>query len=151
MVSSCSKDPKYMKLLETFYTESIINNTKDIFVENIKEKLEVKTIYDKQKNASKSLNVFLTIRVLNLYKKYMPDFIYQHHQDFANLMSVLFLIPVLYRNELDLQKQVYIFIYRTLVPIAKNPENYNIDLRIGLLRLKIFKMMIEKCNFSRIA
>ena len=100
-----------MKLLETFYTESIINNTKDIFVENIKEKLEVKTIYDKQKNASKSLNVFLTIRVLNLYKKYMPDFIYQHHQDFANLMSVLFLIPVLYRNELDLQKQVYIFIY----------------------------------------
>ena len=151
MVASCSKDPKYMKLLEVFYKESIINNTKDIFVENIKEKGNVKMIYEKQSNSSKSLNVFLVIRVLDLYKKYLPEFIYQYHQEFANLLSILFLIPMLYRTELDLQRSIYLFIYKTLVPIAKNPENYHIDLKVGLLRLKIFKMMIEKCNFSRIA
>ena len=39
-------------------------------------------------------------------------------------------------------------IHKILVPIAKSPKSYNLQLIEGLLRLKIFKKMIEKCNFD---
>lgn len=122
-----------------------------MLIEACKAKQEdILLVYSKEANASKSLNIYLIVKVLKLFKKHMPDYIYQFSSEFVNLISTLFMIPMIFRKEFDLHKEIYLFIYKTLVPIAKNPSKYNDDLKAGLLRMRIFKNIIEKINYGKI-
>jgi hypothetical protein len=61
---------------------------------------------------------------------------------------MLFLISLAFRTNYDLQKEVYLCIYKLLLPIAKTPENYSNDLKKSLLKIRVFQRMIEKCKFD---
>ena len=80
--------------------------------------------------------------------KVNPDYLYHHSSQLHDLLSMLFLIPLAFRTETKLQKQIYIFIYRLLLPIAKNPEDYSAELKKSLLKIRVFQRMVDKCKFD---
>jgi hypothetical protein len=146
MAKSGKENPQYSELINTFYTKCIVKNTKDVLIEAVTKKN--KEVFSNEANVSKALIPWLIPRTIKAIQSVDPNFVYNHSEHFANLISVLFTIPMVLRMEFELQNEIYILIYKLLMPVAKNPEKFDTILKVGVLRMRIFKKIIEKCNFD---
>lgn len=149
LITVCSQKHKFRTIIDMLYSKAIIKNTKNLLIDSIKAgKDNIESIYSNETVSAKTMNILLIPKTLTQILKIAPDVIYINFKVFPHLISVLLLIAMCFRKEFDLQRTVYMLIYKILVPIAKSPKSYNPRLIEGLLRLKIFKKMIEKCNFD---
>jgi len=149
LITVCSQKQKFRYIIDTLYSKSIVKNTKNLLIDSIKAgKDSIEAIYSNEAVSAKTMNVLLISDTLSQILKIAPDVINVNFKVFPHLISVLLLIAICFRKEFELQRTVYMLIYKILVPIAKSPKSYNPQLIEGLLRLKIFKKMIEKCNFD---
>ena len=149
LITVWSHKSKFINIIDIIYSKAIIKNTKNLLIDSIKAgKDNIEGIYSNEIVSAKTMNVLLIPQTLSQILKIAPDIISTNVKNFPNLISILLLIAIWFRKEFELQRSVYMLIYKILVPIAKSPKSYNPQLIEGLLRLKIFKKMIEKCNFD---
>ena len=135
--------------IKIFYQQSIIRGNLDILTKAIQNGIsDPMTLYQSEKVGSSSLSVKEVPKIINLFKSTYSELLYSNPVDFCDLITMMFMIPLAFREERELQKQIYTCIYKLILPVCKNPDAYNSELTKGLLKLRIFQKMIDKINYD---
>jgi hypothetical protein len=149
LIPACYKNDKFRIIIEIIYEKLIVKQTRKILLKSIKDKKNnIRSVFTTETLASEYLNVHLIPEILKIYIKKAPDVVFKNETEFMNLMTVLLLIPMVFRGEKEYHKNVYMCIHKIINQIAKNPKRYGRKIKEDLMKLKQFKMMIEKCNFD---
>jgi hypothetical protein len=148
-IKICLKNDNLRSFIDILYHKVILKGTKDILMlANSKKKGKIDLMFDNEIAATKTMNTHIVIEILKILLKNEPDLIYGNNKRFINLITILLLLPVVFRKDVDFHKTVYLLIHKMILPIMKEPKKYSRELKEDLLTMKLFKKMIEKCNFD---
>jgi hypothetical protein len=86
--------------------------------------------------------------MIEIFLKEDPEIIYRNSRKFIELFTVLLMIPIVFREDKDFNKQVYLLLHKLALPIAKHPKRYDITIKQDMVSLMLFKQMIETCNYN---
>ena len=149
LVKTCIDNEEFTDLIDILYKKSIIKHNIDLLTAAIENKNEnLCLLYGSESVTSKTLNILIIPNILKILRKINPAYLYSNTAQLHDLISMLFLIPLAFRNEYKLQRDIYITIYKLLLPIAKNPENYSNEIKGNLLKIRVFQRMVDKCKFD---
>ena len=149
LVKTCIDNEEFTDLIDILYKKSIIKHNIDLLTAAIENKNEnLCLLYGSESVTSKTLNILIIPNILKIFRKINPAYLYSNTAQLHDLISMLFLIPLAFRNEYKLQRDIYITIYKLLLPIAKNPENYSNEIKGNLLKIRVFQRMVDKCKFD---
>ena len=144
-----AKESKFNKLIDIIFKKVIITGSSKILGEAMKEKKKnIAGVFKDETSAVKALNLFLVPEVIKFLLKSCPKSIYGSENDLMNLLAILLMIPLTFRDEKDFNKSIYMAIYKLISPIANNSEQFPESLKIKLLTFSILKQSFDKVNYE---
>lgn len=149
IISVCVKEEKFIKLIDIIIKKVLIQGSYTIINESLKNKnKKINDAFNNDSAALKGLNLNL---VPDLIKNLMKDAshkIYENEDDFMNLLTILIMIPLTYREEKLFSKNIYMAVYKLLMPIASQSDKYSLSLKSKVLNFKLLKEVFDKVNFN---
>ena len=150
VVKSCYSNKNFTPLLHQLLEDVIVKDS----IKGLKTALEagakdIKTYFNNEAIAIETMNFYILIELVNLYIVECPEIIFEKEDIFKNLMSMLLLIPCVFRGDAKLQKMVYLTILKIVVLIEQNVNDYSARIKQDLLSLKIFKKLVESVEFDK--
>lgn len=160
IIKSCVSNKEFTPFLHQLFTDVIVNGS----IKGLKTALEagakdVKSYFNNESVAVETMNFYILVDIVSLYIKECPDLIFEDAAMFKQFMTMLFLIPCVFRGDLKLQKNVYLSILKIVVLVDQSigktlqlqhssfycigKATYSKQIREHLLSLKIFKKLIE--------
>ena len=150
ILTSCYKNKEFTQflhnLLEKILVKEAIKGLKTALEGGAKE---IKTYFDSETTAVKTINFYILTDIIGLYIKECPEFIFEKEHLFKKLITALFLIATIFRSDQILQKKVYLTILKIVVMVEQNVDDYSPKIKQDLLSLKIFKDLIECINYTK--
>ena len=144
-----SNDSKFSKLIDIILRKILITGSSKILAEAMKDKKKnIAGVFQNEKSAVKALNLFLVPEVIKFMHKSCPKCIYNSENDLMNLLTILILIPLTFRDEKDFNKSIYMTVYKILSPIATNPDQFSVSLKTKILTFSMLKQSFDKVNFE---
>lgn len=125
IIEICSNNEKYNKVLDVIFKKSILLGTCNALKQANKNKNKyIKDTFNNEESALMSLNTFLIPDALKYILQQRPVLIYDP-AEFSNLMSVLLMIPITFREEKEFHKRIYMTLYKLILPFVQKPKDYN--------------------------
>ena len=104
----------------------------------------IKDTFNSEESALMSLNTFLIPDALKYILQERPVLIYDP-AEFSNLMSVLLMIPITFREEKEFHKRIYMTLYKLILPFVQKPKDYNnLDIIKSILTHPFLKDLFGK-------
>ena len=81
---------------------------------------DVKSYFNNESVAIETMNFYILADIVSLYIKEWPDLIFEDSDLFKKFMTMLFLIPCVFRGDSKLQKNVYLVILKIVVIVDQS-------------------------------
>ena len=145
IIEICSNNEKYNKVLDVIFKKSILLGTCNALKQANKNKNKyIKDTFNSEESALMSLNTFLIPDALKYILQERPVLIYDP-AEFSNLMSVLLMIPITFREEKEFHKRIYMTLYKLILPFVQKPKDYNnLDIIKSILTHPFLKDLFGK-------
>ena len=150
IIKACYSNRDFTPFLHKLIKEVIITGS----IKGLKTALEsgakeVKSYFNNESVAVETMNFYILIDIIGLYIKECPELIFELKHNFKKFLTMLFLVPCVFRSDTKLQKYVYSAILKIVVMVEQDIENYSREIKQDLLSLKIYKKLVESVNFVK--
>jgi hypothetical protein len=150
IIESCKANKEFTPFLSKLLNEVIVNGT----IKGLKTALEagakeVKTYFNNESIAVETMNLYILTDIIHLYLKHCPELIFENEKQFKKLMTMLLLIPCVFRGDTRLQKYIYSAVLKIVVLVQQGITKYSRKIKEDLLSLKIFKKLVESIKFEK--
>ena len=127
----------------------MISGTLGIIQDKFKGYFEEKIvdIFRDEKYAVRAFNLLLIPNIIRLIHKFDPKTIYDDEKDFLNLITILILIPLSFKNK-NLNMKICTLIYKLISSIVESPEEYSDQLKAGILRCRILDLTLKITEYD---
>jgi hypothetical protein len=126
-ISAQNKD--YIKLIDIILNKVIIEGTAKILktsaTKNVKD---IKKAFEEESAAVKALNTYLIPDTINYLLTLVPEMVYKP-ETFTKLVSILLMIPITFRDDKEFHQNMYMCVYKLILPYIQEPEKYN-DIKV---------------------
>lgn len=142
-ISASNKD--YSKLIDIVITKVLLKGTARILKTAANKKTkDIKTAFSEESAAVEALNIHLIPDVIKHLLVVAEDRIFEENT-YINLITILLMVPITFRDEKEFHQNVYLTVYKLIIPYIQNPEKYSsIEVINKLLNLKFLKKMFDK-------
>lgn len=107
------------------FNKAILLGTSNVIIKANKDKKKnIKDMFLNDDSALAALNIFLIPDTLKFIIQEQPRFIYESSQ-FKNLLSLLLMITITFREEKEFHKRIYMTVYKLILPFVQKPKEYN--------------------------
>ena len=121
IIKSCISNKDFTSFLHQMFRDVIVKGS----IKGLKTALEtgakdVKSYFNNESVAIETMNFYILVDIVSLYIKECPDLIFEDSDLFKKFMTMLFLIPCVFRGDSKLQKNVYLSILKIVVIIDQS-------------------------------
>ena len=121
IIKSCVSNKDFTPFLHQLFRDVIVKGS----IKGLKTVLEagakdVKSYFNNESVAIETMNFYILVDIVSLYIKEWPDLIFEDSDLFKKFMTMLFLIPCVFRGDSKLQKNVYLSILKIVVIVDQS-------------------------------
>lgn len=149
IISISAKQEKFSKLNDIIFKKVLIQGSYSVIRKALKDKTKkIDSLFASEKDATKGLNLFLIPEIIKYLLTELPQKIYENEDDFMNLLTILILIPLTFRDDKNFAKNVYMSIYKLISPLVNNGDKFSLSFKSKVLSFKLLKETFDKVNFN---
>jgi hypothetical protein len=140
-----AQNKEYTKLIDIVIQKVLLEGTAKIIKQSAEKSVkEIKTAFTEESAAVKALNTHLVPEIVKHLITVAEDKVFEK-ETYIKLITVLLMIPITFREEKDFHQQVYLTVYKLILPYVQDTEKYNsIEVVNELLNHKFLKKMFDK-------
>ena len=145
IIEICVRNKKFNKVIDILFNKVILLGTSNIIIKANKDKKKnIREMFATDESALNSLNIFLLPDTLKFLIQEYPTFIYEN-TEFKNLITLLLMITITFREEKDFHKRIYMTVYKLILPFVQKPKEFNnIEIIKGIMSHQFLKDLFGK-------
>lgn len=150
IIKACYENRNFTPFLHRLYKEVIVDGSiKGLKTAHENGGKDIKTYFNNETIAMETMNFYIMIDIVSLYIELCPELIFEEEKYFKKFITMLFLIPIVFRGDEKLKKYTYSAILKIVVMVQQDITNYSRKIKEDLLSLKIFKKLVECINYVK--
>ena len=120
-----AQNKNYIKLLDLVVSKVIMEGTTKILKKAANKKQnDIKAIFKDEASAVIALNLYLLPDTIKYIASEAPELLYER-ATFSRLLTVLLMIPITFREDKQFHQNIYMTVYKLILPFVQDSEKYN--------------------------